>query len=148
MEKTPNGFAVLEPGSRDLARLDVHGVPFIVWRPAVPAFKHLTDFLHAVEPVNEPGWDGGHAHRRVRGGSSWSEHAGGVAIDWNASQHPMGAAPTAGWTPEQVRVIRWWLATPTGRLFRWGADFRRPDGMHFEVRDKATWDRISVRWTK
>ena len=149
MATTPNGFTVLEPGSKDLARLDVHGVPFVVWRPAVPAFRHLTDFLHAVEPVTEPGWDGGYAHRLIRGSTDrWSEHASGTAIDWNASQHPMGVKGAPGWTPDQVRVIRWWLATPVGRLFRWGIDFSRPDGMHFEVRDKATWDRISKRWQK
>lgn len=148
MPTTPNGFTVLDPGSPQLVTLDVHGRPFVVWKPAQRAVRHLVTFLHAVEPVTEAGWDGGHAKRPPRGSSTgWSEHAAGTALDWNASQHPRGAARDAGWTDDQVRVIRWYLQTTIGRLWRWGNDFRTtPDPMHFELRSKQLWDDTPGWW--
>lgn len=139
---TRNGFTVLDPGSPDLKRLEFKGVPIVVWRPAAKAVEHLVRFLDAVEPITEAGWDGGHSKRLVRGSKdAWSEHSSGTALDWNASQHPMGAAQYAGWTDDQVRVIRWYLNTTTmGKLWRWGADFGRPDPMHFELRSRTVWD--------
>ena len=149
MPKTANGFTVLEPTSPDLATITIGGTAVKVWRPAAKAFLELGRFLHAVEPITEPGWDGGYAHRLVRGSSTtWSEHAAGTALDWNASQHPMGVDGEPGWTRDQVRVIRWWLGRPLGRLFEWGADYKRPDSMHFCLRDRALWDATDGWWRK
>jgi hypothetical protein len=151
MPTTPNGFTVLAPGSKDLGRIDVHGVPFVVWRPTLRIVKHLTTFLHSVEPVTEVGWDGGHAHRLIRGSKTqWSEHASGTAIDWNASQHPMGVDGTPGWSDDQERVIRWYLNTTVGQMWEWGADYKREDSMHFCLKSRAQWDRAvkaKMWWT-
>jgi hypothetical protein len=150
MPNTPNGFPVLEPDSPLLVTFKVADVaPFRVARLALPLVKHLTKYLHALEPVTEAGWDGGYAHRLRRGSTtSWSEHAAGTAIDWNASQHPMGAARYAGWDATQVRMIRWYLGTSAGRLWRWGADFDRPDSMHFELESYAAWKASEGWWKK
>lgn len=149
MPLTPNGFTVLEPGSPALTTVTVAGAPFVVWKPAARAVRHLVTFLNAVEPVKEAGWDGGHAHRLQRGSSTkWSEHAAGTAIDWNASQHPMGVDGAPGWTADQERVIRRYLGTTVGKLWRWGADFSRPDSMHFELRSREMWDATDGWWKK
>lgn len=144
MATTPNGFPVLEPSSPLLTTITVgkSKTPIRVAKPYAKAVKYLCDFLDALEPITEPGWDGGYAHRMVRGSTSaWSEHSAGGTVDWNASQHPMGVAGYPGWNVTQVEAIRWFLAhTSVGRLFEWGADYKRPDSMHFSLKDRVLWD--------
>lgn len=53
-----------------------------------------------------------------------SMHAWGLAIDFNSRDNPLGARPVMD--PEVVEVFRRWG-------FKWGGDWRRPDGMHFEL---------------
>lgn len=146
--KTPNGFTVHEPTSPLLATFTRAGVPFKVWAPAVPAFQWLTTFLHeAVEPVTEPGWDGGYAHRTVAGTTVWSEHAAGVAIDWNAAQHGRGGSATQGFTAQQAGAIRWMLGrTLKGSFFEWGGTWRNPDPMHFELKSADKWVASNNPW--
>lgn len=144
MPKTGAGFRVEKPGSKNLTRVSAAGKHFIVKRGVggnvSRAMKWLIDELHKIEPITEAGWDGTYSYRAVRGGSTWSEHSAGTALDWNASQHPMGGKKTAGWTSAQVKEIRALLATPKGRAFKWGADFSHtPDSMHFELRTPPIW---------
>jgi hypothetical protein len=83
-----------------------------------------------VEPLIAGGcW--GYAYRNVRGADTPSFHAGGLAIDLNAPQHPLGVDPRASFTPRQMTRIRA-LASKYG--LRWGGDYTgRKDGMHAEV---------------
>lgn len=141
MPTTPNGHPVIAPD--DLAELtvvlDIGGAKFRVAKAHAASFRALLRFLNELEPFAGPGWDGGYAHRKIRGSTRWSEHAAGAAVDVNASQHPMGAARYAGWSEQEVRMIRWYLRTSKhGQRFRWGADFKTtPDPMHFEIKAAA-----------
>ncbi len=145
MPKTQAGWQVEKPGSKNLVRIHAAGGQVFVVKKGLGgnvsrAMKWLIDELHKVEPIGEFGWDGTYAFRVVRGGSSWSEHAAGTALDWNAAQHPMGTSRVKGWTPAQVAAIRNLLSSPRGHAFKWGADFvRRPDPMHFEMRSPVIW---------
>lgn len=138
-DKTRNGFTVIEPAQTSkLTTFQVGKQTVRCRKEAAVAMRRLAEFLHEVEPITEDGWDGAYAYRDVRGTTGvWSEHAAGTALDWNASQHPRGGTATAGWTPVQARVIRWYLtSTATGRLFKWGADFTTTkDAMHFEIKN-------------
>lgn len=73
-----------------------------------------------------PGWCWGYACRKIRGSSSWSNHAWGLAVDLNAPTNPMTSTlktDMPGWMPE--------LWNSYG--FRWGGSYaRRPDAMHYE----------------
>lgn len=141
-EMTRNGFTVQVPGSANLTKFMMGPSTFVVWKPAVSIIRHFTNYLDAVEPVKENGWDGAYAHRKIAGTTVWSEHAAGTAFDWNASQHPQDAARYAGWDATQVRMIRWYLdETVRGKLWRWGADFSTtPDPMHFELKSIESWN--------
>lgn len=87
-------------------------------------------FHSEVESLVWPGnW--GYAERKIRGGSSLSNHASGTAIDLNAPRHYLGARGT--FTKKQVRAIRK-ILSDVGGVIRWGGDYRnRKDEMHFEI---------------
>lgn len=148
MTTTRNGFTVQPPDSRQLATFSRAGVPFRVWAPAAPAFEWLTGFLHSIEPVTQDGWDGGYAHRKIAGTNVWSEHSAGVAIDWNASQHPLGTPKTTGWDRGAWGAIEWLLSkTLKGSFFTWGGQWTRPDPMHFELKSLDKWQAPNNPWT-
>lgn len=70
-------------------------------------------------------WDGCFNIRTKRG--TWftiSLHSWGLAIDINASWNRLGQVPTM--TPELVACF-----TEAG--FEWGGNWKRPDGMHFQL---------------
>lgn len=65
--------------------------------------------------------------RRIRGGSGWSQHAYGNAIDINPAENPMGYGPLKTDLPNNVSD----MAAKYG--LTWGGDWRnRKDAMHFE----------------
>jgi hypothetical protein len=75
----------------------------------------------------KPGQTWGYACRKIRGSSSWSNHAWGLAIDINAPENPMG--PRTGKIRKHPRVIALWKSYGFG----WGGDYRsRADDMHME----------------
>lgn len=87
-------------------------------------------FHSEVEPLKWPGnW--GYAERKIRGGSSLSNHASGTAIDLNAPAHYLGARGTFSST--QLKAVRRILNDCDG-VIRWGGDYSgRKDEMHFEI---------------
>lgn len=87
-------------------------------------------FHSEVENLIWPGnW--GYAERKIRGGTTLSNHASGTAIDLNAPQHYLGARGT--FSKRQVRVIKSILSDLEG-VIRWGGNYSgRKDEMHFEI---------------
>jgi hypothetical protein len=76
-------------------------------------------------------FDGSYAPRRIRGSTSISKHAYGVAFDLNAKANPLGA-PAAPQGAEGSLVELAPIAEQHG--FFWGGKFKgRPDAMHFEA---------------
>jgi D-alanyl-D-alanine carboxypeptidase len=70
-------------------------------------------------------WDGCFNIRKQRG--SWfavSLHAWGIAFDINASWNRLGQAPT---------MSKELVACFTEAGFEWGGNWKRPDGMHFQL---------------
>lgn len=75
--------------------------------------------------------DWGYAERPIRGGTTLSNHASGTALDFNATQHPLGVHGT--WTRRQKRKVNRFLRSINGAV-RWGENYSgRVDGMHFEI---------------
>lgn len=69
-------------------------------------------------------WDGCFNIRNKRGGTTFSMHSWGLAIDINARWNGFGQTPTM--TQELVRCF-------TDEGFIWGGRWVTPDGMHFEL---------------
>lgn len=71
-------------------------------------------------------WDGCFNIRKKRGLSSMSLHSWGIAIDVNAAWNGLGKTPT---------LSREFVKCFTDAGFYWGGNFKRKDGMHFELNE-------------
>ena len=70
-------------------------------------------------------FDGCFCIREIRGVTGkMSLHSWGVAIDFNASENGLGQVPKL--SAEFVKCF-------TGTGFDWGGNFKRKDGMHFQL---------------
>jgi hypothetical protein len=91
--------------------------------------------------------DWGWADRPVRGGTDTSNHAGGYAVDLNATKWSLGSAASIYLTQAEIDRVHAKLRE-YGGVLRWGADYEgRTDPMHVEVigtpaQVQAVWDRI------
>lgn len=86
--------------------------------------------------------DWGYAFRPVRGFATLSRHAYGLAIDLNATEHPLAVDHT--FTDAEEKLIRRRLKRYDGCI-RWGGDYSgRKDAMHFEIdRPLADCERVA-----
>ena len=91
--------------------------------PLSKAFHNLIQRGH----VNElKTWDGCFNIRKKRGLASMSLHSWGIAIDVNAFENGLNQTPKL--SPGFVKCF-------TDAGFYWGGNFKRRDGMHFELND-------------
>ena len=128
-----NGWPIVHADALDTRPL-VAGVKFpqgVLAGDVATVLGYVAGWIHHnVEPLKTPGcW--GYDLRKVTGGSSWSNHSSGTAIDINAPKHPLGKTGT--WTPAQETKIHAMLHN-LGGVIRWGGDYKgRKDEMHFEI---------------
>ena len=143
MATTQSGYSVV----RD------YSDPLLVSNPAVPGTNSkvrvygglrvgdpglvllyvLARFHREVEPLKQESGVWGFGPRTIVGGdgSTWSNHAGGVAVDANAARHPRGSATfTAG----QTHAIRQIVADLSG-IVDWGGEWTgaTKDEMHVQL---------------
>ena len=71
-------------------------------------------------------WDGCFHIRKQRGARTASLHSWGLAVDLNAAWNQLGKPPTM--SKALVRCF-------TDAGLDWGGTWKRPDGMHFQLRD-------------
>lgn len=90
-----------------------------------PLSKAFQNLIHTGYVNELKTWDGCFNVRKKRGGSTMSLHSWGVAVDMNAFSNCFGCKPTlsAGF----VKCF-----TDVG--FDWGGNWRKPDGMHFQLK--------------
>lgn len=69
-------------------------------------------------------WDGCFNIRKKRGGFSASLHSWGIAVDINAAWNPFGKPPRLS-----DGFVKCWKEAG----FDWGGEWKRPDGMHFQL---------------
>jgi len=89
-----------------------------------PLTHALENLIHRYKVSELKSWDGCFAIRPMRGSVKMSLHSWGVAVDVNAAENPLGAAPKL--SPEFVKCF-------TDAGFDWGGTWKRPDGMHFQL---------------
>lgn len=69
-------------------------------------------------------WDGCFNIRKKRGSTTPSLHSWGVAVDVNAAWNRFGESPSM--SKEFVQCFK-------DAGFDWGGDWKKPDGMHFQL---------------
>jgi len=91
-------------------------------------WDHYGRSQKAIEEVGMHLWGGALNVRKVRGGSGWSVHAYGAAVDFDPDHNGMTTNPKASYRMPQAVIDEFKAAGAT-----WGGDFRpRRDPMHFE----------------
>ena len=90
--------------------------------PLSKAFQNLISTGHVKELKT---WDGCFNIRKKRGGSTVSLHSWGVAIDLNAYDNCFGCRP---------KLSQGFVKCFTDAGFDWGGTWRKPDGMHFQLK--------------
>jgi hypothetical protein len=102
----------------------------------VDAFRALDAVMQAHDYAPRAADTGGYNCRRITGGTSYSLHAYGVAVDinWNTNPYRADGRLVTDMPAGMVRDIKA-LRTSAGKpVFRWGGDYTRvKDAMHFEV---------------
>jgi hypothetical protein len=85
--------------------------------------------------------DWGYAYRNTRGQNTWSNHASGTAVDYNATSWPRGVRRMNARQVAECRRIRDEANRAGGmRLVDWGGDYVRApvDQMHWELASGVT----------
>jgi len=91
-------------------------------KPLEQAFANLIQRNH----VNElKTWDGCFNIRKIRGGQSMSLHSWGIAVDVNAFENGLYQIP---------KLSSGFVKCFKDAGFDWGGDFKRLDGMHFQLK--------------
>lgn len=90
----------------------------------VPFFDALKELQRAELTQVIKTWDGCFNIRKKRGASSLSLHSWGLAFDINAAWNRFGAEPT---------MPRAFVAVMKKAGFDWGGDWKKKDGMHFQL---------------
>lgn len=127
-----NGWTAVEP-SQVLSKLS--NFPYVTGKvrkgDALTIFTHLAEWYEKeIEPIRKA-WSWGYNYRVVRNGVSLSNHAAGMAVDFNAPKHPLGVRGTfsASQRNKIVSKMKAW-----GGVVRWGGIYSgRADEMHFEI---------------
>jgi hypothetical protein len=115
---------------RNIVEIEFLGRSMFVHREASRHFLRLEALFEARAPEYAAAValgeldDWSYENRNVRGESTKSNHAFGIAVDVNALANALG---TTGDMPEEV--VRQWEVEGG----EWGGDWSRPDPMHFET---------------
>jgi hypothetical protein len=147
------GLPVLAQGSKDLFTWQLGCPRRLTMRKGSVGFvlAFWADWFNdEVERLDQPGEhpqsidDGAYSPRKITGGTGWSKHATGGAMDLNWRKHPYNVRTIETFTPVQIAKIRTKLDKDTlvdGRpLIEWGGDWpshagssAKTDAMHFQI---------------
>ena len=121
--------------SGDLTRVSLHGDGIVsVRRSIVSAVQALDACLAAHGYRTRKADTGAYNCRRITGGTGYSLHAYGIAIDINWQTNPYGRTLRTDMPSVMVRDIKA-IRTRSGKqVWRWGGDYQtNKDAMHYEI---------------
>jgi len=108
------------------ARITVNAITVPIWRAVEDIFA---DHRYTIRPSDT----GAYNCRQITGGSGYSLHAYGIAVDVNWSTNPYGSTLRTDMPPGAIRAIEA-LEVDGAQVLRWGGRYSgNKDAMHFEV---------------
>jgi hypothetical protein len=126
------------PGTRVRVALRPLAAPILLWI-GTQLDKRVAD-VDVTAGHREPD-DWGYAYRNTRGQNTWSNHASGTAVDYNATSWPRGVRRMSARQVAECRRIRDEVNRAAGkRLVDWGGDYvvAKVDQMHWELASGVT----------
>lgn len=121
--------------SSDMATIDFGdaGARITVDPVTVPIWRAVEAIFAAHRYTIRPGDTGAYNCRQITGGSGYSLHAYGIAVDVNWSTNPYGPTLVTDMPPGAIRAIEA-LNVDGVPVLRWGGRYSgSKDAMHFEV---------------
>lgn len=117
------------------ARVVLHGDGVVTVRSTiVDALKALDACLVKHDYRTRQADTGGYNCRKITGGTGYSLHAYGTAVDINWQSNPYGRTLITDMPPEMVADIKAIRTNSGQQVWRWGGDYAgNKDAMHFEV---------------
>jgi len=117
------------------SRVGLYGSGWVTVRSStVPAVVALNSCLIKWHYTTRREDTGAFNCRRITGGTGYSLHAYGTAIDINWQSNPYGSRLVTDMPRDMVQAIKA-IRTKNGKqVWRWGGDYRgNKDAMHFEI---------------
>lgn len=116
-------------------RLTLHGGGAVTVRTTiVAAVRALDDCLRVADYRTRTADTGAYNCRKITGGTGYSLHAYGIAVDLNWQSNPYGKRLVTDMPPAMVADIKAIRTRNGKRVWRWGGDYSgNKDAMHFEV---------------
>lgn len=100
----------------------------------VPAVQALDDILRAHRYTTRRRDTGAYNCRKITGGSGYSLHAYGIAVDINWTTNPYGKRLVTDMPSAMVAEIKAIRTNNGKRVWGWGGDYRtNKDAMHYEI---------------
>lgn len=117
------------------ARVSLHGKGEVVVRAAVTdAVLELDRCLAEFGYLTRRADTGGFCCRKIRGGTNWSLHAYGIAVDLNWTDNPFSTKFVSDMNAPMVDAIERIRTNSGAQVWRWGGRFSpKHDPMHFEI---------------
>lgn len=117
------------------SRFELYGSGVVSVRPDIlPAVAALNALLAAHDYRTRAEDTGAYNCRPITGGTNYSLHAYGIALDLNWSTNPYGPVLQTDMPAEMVADIKAIRTRSGEQVWRWGGDYAgNKDAMHFEI---------------
>jgi len=117
------------------ARVALYGGATVTVDPlVVPALLELSNVLERARYRCRPADTGAYNCRRITGGTGYSLHAFGIAVDINWSTNPYGPRLVTDMPRVMVDEILAMRTVSGKQVWGWGGDYgRNKDAMHYEI---------------
>jgi hypothetical protein len=113
----------------------------------IEALKALDQCLKAWGYRPKVGETWGYNCRRITGGTGYSLHAYGIAVDINSRANPYGPRLITDMPGRMVAAIKGIKTKGGHRVWGWGGDYsRNKDAMHYEVVASPAELRMGIDW--
>lgn len=110
------------------------GTPVTVDERIIEALQGMDDVLRRWKYSPRKGETGGYNCRRITGGTGYSLHAYGIAVDLNSRSNPYGPRLITDMPRAMVEEILALRTKSGAAVWRWGGNYRtNKDAMHYEI---------------